>query len=116
VLDSVSAQIGAPVPPPGIPGPFALEDSERLAGLLSGADLEDVIVDEVPVPLSVASFDEWWSRTTALAGPLARMLESMPADAVQALRGRAADAVKPYETSVGLEFPGVTLVASGHRS
>ena len=34
VLDSVSAQIGAPVPPPGIPGPFALDDAARLGGLL----------------------------------------------------------------------------------
>src|ERR671936_260482 len=29
VLDSVSAQLGAPVPPPGMPGPFALEDAAR---------------------------------------------------------------------------------------
>src|SRR3954452_20993401 len=33
VLDAVSAQIGAPVPPPGVPGPFALADADRLAGL-----------------------------------------------------------------------------------
>lgn len=116
VLDVVSAQLGTPIPPPGIPGPFALEDSDKLAGLLSGAELEDVIVDEVPVPLSVASFDEWWGRTTALAGPLAKMLESMSADAAQELRGRAADAVQPYKTPAGLEFPGVTLVGAGRRS
>jgi SAM-dependent methyltransferase len=116
VLDVVSAQLGIPIPPPGIPGPFALEDSDELAGLLSGAELEEVIVDEVPVPLSVASFDEWWARTTALAGPLAKMLESMSADTAEELRARAAEAVKPYETSAGLEFPGVTLVAFGRRS
>jgi SAM-dependent methyltransferase len=115
VLDSVSAQLGAPIPPPGIPGPFALEDSDRLAAILSAADLADVNVDEQQAPVKMASFDEWWGRTTALAGPLARMLESLHEDAVQELRARARERAKPYETSAGLEFPGVTLVASGHR-
>jgi SAM-dependent methyltransferase len=112
VLDSVSAQLGAPVPPPGIPGPFALADAAELTTLLSGAGLDGVAVNEVPVPLQAASFDEWWSRTTALAGPLAKMLARLPEDATQALRARAREAVKPYETATGLEFPGVTLVAA----
>ncbi|MDX6720183.1 MAG: hypothetical protein QOJ63_2437, partial [Solirubrobacteraceae bacterium] len=30
VLDAASAHFGAPMPPPGIPGPFALEDAGRL--------------------------------------------------------------------------------------
>ena len=47
VLDAVSAQVGAPVPPPGIPGPFSLEDSKRLAALLSDAGLADVKVSEL---------------------------------------------------------------------
>ena len=71
-----------------------------------------VTVSEVSVPLEVASFDEWWRRTTALAGPLAKMLELLPEDATRELEGRARQAVKPYETPDGLEFPGVTLVAA----
>ena len=116
VLDAVSAQIGAPVPPPGIPGPFSLADADKLTGLLSGAGLADVAVSELPVPLRAGSFEEWWERTTALAGPLARMLASMPEDARRALRTRAREAVGPYESPTGLEFPGVTLLASGRRT
>ena len=112
VLDSVSAQVGAPVPPPGIPGPFALEDAAKLGALLEGAGLRDVTVTELPVPLKVDSFDEWWRRTTALAGPLAKMLELLPEDATRALEDRARAAAKPYETPDGLDFPGVTLVAA----
>jgi SAM-dependent methyltransferase len=115
VLDSVSAQLGAPIPPPGIPGPFALEDAGRLASILEGAELADVAVSELEVPLKIGSFDEWWARTTALAGPLAKMLESLHPDAAQELRARAQEASKPYETAEGLEFPGVTLVGSGRR-
>jgi enediyne biosynthesis protein CalE5 len=115
VLDAVSAQLGRPVPPPGIPSPFSLEDSDRLAGLLSDAELAEVVVSELPVPMRTASFDEWWARTTALAGPLAKMLASLPDEAAQALRTRAREAIGPYETPDGLEFPGLTLLASGHR-
>jgi len=113
VLDAVSAQIGAPVPPPGIPGPFALGDSAQLAGLLEGADLADVAVGELAVPARAGSFDEWWARTSALAGPLAKILESLPEDAVEGIRAHARAAVRAYEGPNGLELPGVTLLASG---
>jgi SAM-dependent methyltransferase len=116
VMDVVSAQIGAPVPPPGIPGPFALGDADELRGLLDGAGLADVRVGELSVPLRSASFDEWWGRTSALAGPLSAILASMPDAAVQALRDRAREATRPFErSSGGLDFPGVTLIASGRR-
>jgi hypothetical protein len=115
VLDSVSAQLGTPIPPPGIPGPFALEDADRLAAILTDAALVDVVVAELSVPLKIDSFDAWWARTTALAGPLARMLESMHEDGQQELRARARAAAQPYETPQGLEFPGVTLIASARR-
>ena len=116
VMDVVSAQIGAPVPPPGIPGPFALGDADELRGLLDDASLADVRVGELSVPLRTASFDEWWGRTSALAGPLSAILSSMPEAAVQDLRERARKAARPYETaSGGLDFPGVALIASGRR-
>lgn len=117
VMDVVSAQIGAPVPPPGIPGPFALGDADELRRLFDEAGLADVRVGELSVPLRTASFDEWWGHTSALAGPLSATLASMPDAAVQALRERAREAARPYETaSGGLDFPGVTLIAAGRRA
>jgi len=115
IFDVVSAQLGAPVPPPGIPGPFALDDGERLAGLLTGAGLADVEVTELSVPLRDVSFDTWWSRTAALAGPLADRLAALPDPARQALRARAREAVRPFETPAGLDFPGLSLIATGRR-
>jgi SAM-dependent methyltransferase len=116
VFDALSAQIGKPVPPPGIPGPFSLDDADRLAGLISDAELSDVIVSEVPVPLHADSFEEWWTRTSALAGPLAKILVSLPDEAALALRDRLREAVGPYESPTGLDFPGVTLLASARRA
>jgi SAM-dependent methyltransferase len=116
VFDAVSAQVGAPVPPPGVPGPFSLEDAGKLAGLLFDAELADVVVSEIPVPLRAASFEEWWVRTTALAGPLAKVLAALPQEAQQALRARVREAIGAYETPAGLEFPGITLLATGRRA
>jgi SAM-dependent methyltransferase len=116
VLDSVSAELGAPVPPPGIPGPFALEDSDQLAAVLDAAGFADIAVGELPVPMRASSFDEWWTRTTALAGPVAKIIQSLPHDAAKQLRARAHAAASIYETREGIEFPGVTLLASARRS
>ena len=117
VMDVVSEQTGTPVPPPGIPGPFALGEAGELRHLLDKAGLTEVQVGELSVPLRTASFDEWWARTSALAGPLSAILPSLPEAAVQAMRERASAAVRRYENaSGGLDFPGVALIAGGRRA
>ena len=112
VFDAVSAQTGAVIPPPGVPGPFAQSDARRLQSLLSDAGFNHVGVTEQPAPLHARSFDEWWSRTTALAGPMANILAAMPAEAVDGIRARLVESTREYETPAGLQIPGVTLIAS----
>jgi SAM-dependent methyltransferase len=116
LLDAVSAQLGAPVPPPGIPGPFSLEDSDRLVGILSNAGLADVAASKLAVPLRAGSFDEWWTRISALAGPLNKILASLPEPAVEAIRARARVGISAYQTPGGLEIPGVSLIATARRA
>jgi SAM-dependent methyltransferase len=116
MFDAVSAQLGCPVPPTGIPGPFSLQDASKLEALFTDAQLWDVVVSELPVPLSVPSFEEWWIVRSALAGPLTKILASLPDNAVHAIRDRAREAARPYETPQGLDFPGVALLASGRRA
>jgi SAM-dependent methyltransferase len=116
VLDAVSDQLGMPVPPPGIPGPFSLDDAGALAALFRGDPFDAVVVDQVSTPMQIGSFDEWWSRTLSLAGPLTTVLAALPDDAVHAIRARAEAAVGVYATPSGLEFPGVSLLASGRRA
>jgi SAM-dependent methyltransferase len=119
VLDAVSAELGAPVPPPGIPGPFSLEDRDRLAALLRGAGLTDVAVEEQEMAMGAESFDAWWTRTCALAGPLSRILDALDEDKVAAVRERARAAVAELQpggdTSREIVLGGVTFVASARR-
>ena len=112
VFDAVSAQLERPVPPPGIPGPFSLADAGELEALLLDCGLADVAVSEHPVPLRAASFEEWWRRTSSLAGPLAGVLATLPDGAVHAITARLQQATRPYQTPAGLEFPGLSLIAT----
>ncbi len=116
VLDTVGAQLGAPVPPPGVPGPFSLGDADKLAAILSRAGLGGVAVHELAVPLRAGSFEEWWRRTSALSGPLAKILTSLSDQTVEEIRARLREATRQYQTAGGLELPGLTLVAAGRRA
>jgi ubiquinone/menaquinone biosynthesis C-methylase UbiE len=115
VFDAVTAETGMPVPPPGMPGPFALGDADRLGHVLGAAGLAGVCVEDVAVPLREASFEAWWTRTASVAGPLATMLASMPATVKDALTDRLRRSVEPYRTATGLELSGLVLVASAYK-
>jgi len=116
IFDTVGAHLGEPVPPPGIPGPFALDDPNRLADLLTGAGLASVEVEELAVPLRDPSFEAWWVRTRALAGPLAGRLAALPPAVLAAIEADLREAVRPFSTPRGLEFPGVTLIAGARHA
>lgn len=112
MLDAVSAQFGAEFPPPGMPGPFALDGRDKLQAVLADAGFDEIEISEIETPWSGASFDQWWLVTAALAGPLAKVLEAQPPEAIEAIRAHAREALAPYETADGLEVPGVTLVGT----
>lgn len=115
VFAAVGEQIGRPVPPPGVPTPFSLGGAGALLTLLAGAGFADVRVDELATPLRATSFEQWWARTSALAGPLAKILRGLPEPAHQALVERLRAAVAPFTTPAGVELPGLTLIASARR-
>ncbi len=114
-FDLVRAQAGVPDAPAGAVGPFALADAQQLEDLFVTAGFVEVDVVRHPVPMQVGSFDEWWLRTSALAGPLAGIIAAMPAGARDELRSRLRDAAAEYESPTGLDFPGLSLLASGRR-
>jgi hypothetical protein len=98
-----------------MPGPFALDGREKLQAVLSGAGFGEVEITEVDAPWRGASFEVWWLVTTALAGPLAKMLEVQPPEALEAIRSHARKSLAEYETPDGLEIPGVSLMGSVRR-
>ena len=77
LFQAVSEGTGRPMPPPGLPTVFSLGSSERFTAIVSSA-LADVTVQELPLPLQANSFAEYWTRTTALAGPVSKILAQLP--------------------------------------
>lgn len=115
LFDAVTAETGMPVPPPGIPGPFSLETPGALDELLTGAGFTSVAVRDVANPVHATSVDDWWSVVPSLAGPIAGVLASLPAEVNAAIRVRIDAAMQDFATSDGYELPGVTLVGVGCR-
>jgi SAM-dependent methyltransferase len=115
LFDAVTAQTGLPVPPPGIPGPFSLEAPGALGELLEGAGFHGTDFREIPTPMKASSVDEWWSVVPSLAGPLARVLGSLPADVSAAIRARVDAAMADFATPDGYELPGVSILGVGRR-
>ena len=116
LLDAITATLGIPVPPPGMPGPFSLSDYGKLEGLLSSAGFDDISVREVLTPMTAASFDDWWSVVPSLAGPLGPLLASQPADVGSAIRAEAETALDQFRTQTGsFELPGLSFVGSGRH-
>ncbi|WP_006246173.1 class I SAM-dependent methyltransferase [Mycolicibacterium tusciae] len=115
LFDAVTAETGLPVPPPGIPGPFSLESSGVLGELLVGAGFSRTDVREISEPMKALSVDDYWSLVPPLAGPISRVLESLPAEVNSAIRARVAQTLAAFATSDGYELPGVSLVGVGRR-
>lgn len=115
VFDAASAVLERPVPPPGIPGPFSLSEPGQLSAALAASDLADATVEEVAIETTAASFDEYWQRTAALAGPLSKILAGLPPEGIERLKAKVHEAVAPYETADGLRIPGMALVAAGTK-
>ena len=89
VFDVLGEQLGQPVPPPGIPGPFSLSDAAQLEALFVDAGFTEVSVEDLSVPMRAPSFDGWWRMTTSLAGPLALIIGNLDAETSEKLRTRA---------------------------
>ena len=113
VFEAASAQLGRPVPPPGMPSPFSLGERRQLADLLIAEGFADVEVTELDVPMRMPSFDAWWTTTSSLAGPLAAVLGSLPGEQAAELRERARQLARPFVTDGRLDLPGVALIVSG---
>jgi len=115
VMDAVSAHLGHQVPPPGMPGPFALSKPQQLADVFEGAGFCDVEVQQISVPMYADDFDIWWTRTCGLTGPLKTILSRIDEQGAAAIREHARTSLAEFATPNGYHVPGLALVASARR-
>ncbi len=118
LLDAVSAQFGgAPFPPPGVPGPFSLDDPRLLTAAFEQAGLDEVRAEQVPAPMRLPSTDAWWETVPQLAGPLAQALAALDEQVREEIRARAIASGTAAARREGddIVLDGAVLVAVGTR-
>jgi ubiquinone/menaquinone biosynthesis C-methylase UbiE len=115
LLEAIREVTGTVLPPPGMPGPFALSDRQGLGGLFAGAGFSDLILRPVAVPLLAASFEAWWSRMLSVAGPVVGVLNGLDESTREQLQDRLRLGLSRYETGSGLRVPGLAVVLRGRR-
>ncbi len=75
-----------PPPEPGAPGIFAMGDPDRIRELVLGAGFGEPEVEEIAFDYHYADADDLWDALIRLAGPWARVFNSLPEDERQATR------------------------------
>lgn len=90
-----------PPPEPGAPGIFAMADPGRIRSLVTGAGFGEPEIEEIAFEFRYKDFDEVWAVLVKLAGPLARVINSLPDDERQATRKAIEEALEPFRAEDG---------------
>jgi ubiquinone/menaquinone biosynthesis C-methylase UbiE len=90
-----------PPPEPGAPGIFAMADPERIRSLVAGAGFGEPEIEEIAFEFHYEDFDEIWAVLIKIAGPIARVINSLPDDERKATRDAIEGAVAPFRAEDG---------------
>ena len=114
IFSSVMKELGAPPPPPGTPGPFALGSPARLSELLEGAGFSALRVERLEVDRPYESAEAWWEEVLSMSGGMKTLLEAMEEERREAVRADAIGSVAEFANSDGsLSIPAVMIAAGG---
>ncbi len=93
-----------PPPEPGAPGIFALGEADRVRELVTGAGFGDPEIEELTFEWRYAA-DDLWETLTRLAGPLAKVLNELPADERDATRAAIEESLARFVQGDELVVP-----------
>ena len=111
------AHLGAPSPPPGAPGLWALADEEHLRTLLADAGFELLAMEQLGSEVEYPSLAYWLEMTQRLAGPLRAALVKLDDEARAAIARELESAAAPYTQADGrVLMTQRMLVASARRA
>jgi SAM-dependent methyltransferase len=100
--------------PFGPGGPFSLADPDRNQQLLRAAGFDQVEVTDLQGTMPFESPEDYWGLQSSIAGPLADMASSLPADEVEEIRTSLGPSMEPFATAGGYDLP-FSLVAVSAR-
>ncbi|MCB0862901.1 MAG: class I SAM-dependent methyltransferase [Solirubrobacterales bacterium] len=88
-------------PSPGAPGIFAMADPERINDLVTGAGFAKPELEEIPFDFVYPDFDDLWDSIVRLAGPLANVVNALPAEEARATREAIRENVDSFRNQDG---------------
>jgi hypothetical protein len=92
---------------------FALDDAERLRGLMEGAGFLDVVVEPVELARSDESVEDYVGGTIDLSAPFAEVRARLSDEQWSEVEARIAVLAEPFAAEDGsLRFPACSLGAA----
>ena len=106
-----------PAPDPHAPGPFALADRARLAGILDEAGFSAVAIEHRDVTMGWGSGGDLAQTTREMLniGPVGRLLAEEGDDVRERVYASAAEALAPYFTDGRIRLAGATWFVTARR-
>jgi SAM-dependent methyltransferase len=90
-----------PPPEPGAPGIFAMGEPGRIGDLVTGAGFGEPELEEIAFEFQFADFDDLWDMLVRIAGPIARVINSLPGDERQATQEALKENLASYRKEDG---------------
>lgn len=90
-----------PPPEPGAPGIFAMADPERIRGLVTDAGFGQPELEEIAFEFRYGSADDLWEVLVRIAGPLARVVKTLPEEERRATRAAIEQSHEPFRAEDG---------------
>jgi SAM-dependent methyltransferase len=116
-MQAVMRHLGAPPPPPGTPGLWALADEQRLGAMLEDVGLEQIRIEPLDDEVLYESIEHWFEQTSRLAGPIRALLGNLDGDARATIVQSMGDAASHYrQADGGLAMPERILAGSAQRT
>ena len=112
LIDAITEVTGIVVPPPGVPGPFALGDRDRLRALFADRGSRRSPARARRGAAAHPIVRHRWNRNLTVAGPVVRLLVGLDDDTRARVRDTVRAAVAPYGGDGPLELPGLAIVLS----
>lgn len=116
-MQAIMGHFGAPPPPPGTPGLWALANEHRLRRLLTDAGFGEIRTEALDDHLTYDSVEVWLETTARLAGPIRALFANLDEAAREAISARVAEVAQAYAQPDGrLSMPERMLVAGATKS
>lgn len=103
-----------PPPDPAAPGAFVMADPGRIRQLVVGAGFAEPEIEEVSFRWHFADRDAYWRFLTETSASASSVLRTLSSDALDRAREQLHEAVRPFHSGEGYDFPTVCLNVVTH--